>query len=98
MTTRSAHKKATRKARLQSVPAEMKAAAIDRFGPPSVLMLHTVAVPRPGPREVLIEMHAAGVGVWDASIRDGSWAEGDKQFPLILGTDGAGVIVETGTR
>ena len=72
--------------------------AIDRFGPPSVLKRHTVPVPRPGPGEVLIALHAAGVGIWDAKIRDGEWAEGDVQFPLILGTDGAGVIAERGER
>ena len=49
----------------------MKAAAIDRFGPPSVLKLHTLPVPDAGPGEVLIALHAAGVGVWDADIRGG---------------------------
>jgi NADPH:quinone reductase len=81
-----------------AVPAEMKAAAIDRFGPPSVLKLHTVPVPRPGPHEVLMAVHAAGVGIWDAKRRDGSWAERDTHFPLTLGSDGAGVIVEIGER
>src|SRR5512132_2635528 len=87
-----------RKSRKHPVPAEMKAAAIDKFGPPSVLTVRTVPVPRPGPREVLIAVHAAGVGVWDAKIRDGTWAEDDDRFPLVLGTDGAGVIVELGDR
>jgi len=79
------------------VPAEMKAVAIDKFGPPSVLTLRTVPVPRPGPREVLIALHSAGVGIWDAKFRDGSWAE-DKHFPQFLGTDGAGVVAEVGER
>ena len=81
-----------------SVPAEMKALAIDKFGPPSVLTPRTVSVPRPGPREVLIAVHAAGVGIWDAKMRDGTWAEGKVRFPLILGTDGAGIIAEVGNR
>jgi NADPH:quinone reductase len=51
----------------------MKAAAIDRFGPPSVLKLHTLPVPQPDAGELLIALHAAGVGVWDADIRDGWW-------------------------
>jgi NADPH:quinone reductase-like Zn-dependent oxidoreductase len=76
----------------------MEAMAIDKFGPPSVLKRHTVPVPRPGPSEVLIALHSAGVGIWDAKIRDGEWAEDDVQFPLILGTDGAGVIAERGER
>src|SRR5579871_7031059 len=77
----------------------MKAAAIDRFGPPRVLKLHTLPVPRPGPKQVLIAVYAAGVGVWDASVRDGSWRPyGRPKFPLVLGTDGAGIILALGAR
>jgi NADPH:quinone reductase-like Zn-dependent oxidoreductase len=75
----------------------MRAAAIDRFGPPEVLTLHTLPVPEPGPNEVLIEVHGAGVGIWDADIRKGSFADGSERFPLVLGTDGAGLIVASGS-
>ena len=44
----------------------MKAAAIYRFGPPSMLKLHVLPMPVPDDGEVLIALHAAGVGVWDA--------------------------------
>lgn len=80
------------------VPATMEAAAIDRFGPASLLKVHRLAVPKPGPNQVLIEVHAAGVGIWDAQTRDGKWAEGSEQFPLVLGADGAGVVVARGER
>jgi NADPH2:quinone reductase len=77
----------------------MKAAAIDRFGPPSVLKLHALPVTPPGPRQVLIELHAAGIGEWDGSIRDGTWKPaGRTRFPLVLGTDGAGIVVAKGAR
>jgi NADPH:quinone reductase len=77
----------------------MKAAAVDRFGPPSEITLHELPVPRPGPRQVLIALHAAGVGVWDESIRDGSWKpRGRTRFPLVLGVDGAGIVVAKGSR
>ena len=77
----------------------MKAAAVDRFGPPSALTLHEVPVPRPGPHEVLIAIHAAGIGSWDASIRDGSWRKpGRSRFPLVPGVDGAGIVVARGAR
>ncbi len=80
------------------IPETMKAAAIDSFGPPGELRLRTVPVPRPAPREVLIALWAAGVGVWDAEVRDGSWQPGGHtRFPLILGTDGAGFIAATGS-
>ena len=81
------------------VPSTMKAAAADRFGPPSVLLLHTLPVPKAGPDQVLIAVHTAGVGIWDASIRDGSWRPGGRtRFPVVPGTDGAGVIVAKGNR
>jgi NADPH:quinone reductase len=84
---------------MKQVPATMRAAAIDRFGPPSVIKLHTLPVPEPGPGEVLIAVQAAGVGVWDTSIRDGSWKPaGRTRFPLVLGVDGAGVVVARGRR
>lgn len=85
-------------ARSSAIPTTMKAAAIDRFGPPSVLKLHTVPVPEIGPSEVLIAVHAAGVGVWDADIRAGTWATGRERFPLVLGTDGAGIVAAKGGR
>jgi len=84
---------------MPTTDSEMKAAAIDRFGPPSVLKIHRVPVPEPGPSEVVIEIDTAGVGVWDASIREGEWkAPGRTKFPLIPGVDGAGVITAIGAR
>ena len=81
------------------IPSSMRAAAVDRFGPPSAITLHTLPVPKPGPREILIAIHTAGVGGWDESIRDGSWRlNGRSRFPLVLGTDGAGTVVMTGAR
>lgn len=74
----------------------MKAAAIDRFGPSSVLTLHELPVPEPGPGEVLVALSSAGVGVWDADIRKGWWPQGRPKFPLVLGTDGAGLVAGRG--
>jgi NADPH2:quinone reductase len=84
--------------RRSTIPTPMRAAATGRFGPPDVLSLHTLPVPKAGPHEVLIALHAAGVGIWDARIRDGTWATGRERFPLVLGTDGAGVIAARGAR
>ena len=76
----------------------MRAAAIDRFGPPSVLKIHELPVPAVGARDVLIELDTAGVGSWDADIRAGWWPAGKPRFPLVLGTDGAGRIAAVGSR
>lgn len=76
----------------------MKAAAIDRFGQPEALTLHTVPIPQAAPGEVLIALHAAGVGVWDAEIRKGTYRAGKERFPMVLGTDGAGIVAARGAR
>ena len=81
--------------------ATMKAAAIDRFGSPDELTLHTLSVPAIGPDEVLVRVHTAGVGVWDPWVREGELAAmaGDKpDFPYVLGADGAGTIAAVGER
>jgi NADPH:quinone reductase len=90
---------ATRRAVPSAIPATMRAAAIDRFGGPGVLSIHTLPVPVPNAQEVLIALDAAGVGIWDARQRDGTWsAEGEERFPLVPGTDGAGTVVAVGAR
>jgi NADPH:quinone reductase len=77
----------------------MKAIAADRFGPSSVLKIHELPVPHPGPHEVLIRLDTAGIGSWDSSIRDGSWRKpGRPRFPLVPGIDGAGIVVAKGNR
>ncbi len=55
-------------------------------------------VPELSDEEVLIAVHTAGVGSWDAEIRAG-WVPEDTvlQFPLVLGTDGSGRIAAVGS-
>jgi NADPH2:quinone reductase len=85
--------------RTSPVPATMKAAAVDHFGPPSALKLHELPVPKPRPHEVLIAIHTAGIGSWDTAIRDGSWRRpGPPKFPLVPGVDGVGPVVAKGAR
>jgi NADPH:quinone reductase-like Zn-dependent oxidoreductase len=79
----------------------MKAAAIDRFGGPDELTLHTLSIPNIGPDEVLIRVDTAGVGAWDPWVREGEFAKmrGEKPlFPYVLGAEGSGTIVELGKR
>lgn len=46
----------------------MKAIVQDEYGPPSTLRLGEIPIPVPGPKNVLVRVHAAGVdyGVWHA--------------------------------
>lgn len=49
----------------------MKAARIHNFGPPDVVLMEDVPRPVPAAGEVLVRVVAAGVGPWDALIREG---------------------------
>lgn len=79
-----------------SIPAQMKAAAFDRYGGPEVLHAETLPVPRPGPKQVLVRLDAAGIGVWDAYVRSGELKLGPDRFPQVIGNDGAGEVVAVG--
>ena len=74
----------------------MRVAAINRFGKADQLRILKLPVPKISANEVLIRIDTAGVGIWDAKARSGSW--GERDFPMILGVDGAGVIDEVGSQ
>ncbi|HEY1979591.1 MAG TPA: NADP-dependent oxidoreductase [Xanthobacteraceae bacterium] len=84
--------------RAPQIPHAMPAVAIEHFGEPDVLTEVVLPVPTIDATEVLIALDTAGVGPWDAKIRAG-WYPGKKpRFPLLLGTDGAGIVAEVGSR
>lgn len=73
----------------------MKAVRIHAFGGPEVLKYEDAPVPAPGPGEVLVRVHAAGVNPVDWKIRDGKMGLplGDG---LTLGFDVAGTVERVG--
>jgi NADPH:quinone reductase-like Zn-dependent oxidoreductase len=73
----------------------MKAARIHRFGPPDVILVEEVPRPSPATGEVLVRIIAAGVGPWDAIIREGQ-SKVSPPPPLTLGSDLAGVVEAVG--
>lgn len=75
----------------------MKAARIHSFGPPEVIVLDDVPRPTPNSDEVLIRVAAAGVGPWDALIREQKSAV-NVPLPLILGSDLSGIVEEVGNN
>ena len=81
-----------------AVPQTMRAAAIDKAGGAEVITLHTLPVPRPDADEVLIAMDTVDVAVWDASVRAHPEELKHPRFPLVLGTDGSGVIAAVGSQ
>jgi NADPH:quinone reductase len=68
----------------------MKAAVVDSAGPPKALHIKDVPVPRLARNHVIIALEYAGLGVWDASQRSGSY--GPVGPGTILGADGSGTI------
>ena len=73
----------------------MKAARIHTFGPPEVVVIDDVSRPTPGKGELLVRVKAAGVGPWDALIREGK-SKVSPPPPLTLGSDLSGTVEATG--
>src|SRR5215469_3022992 len=73
----------------------MKAARIHRFGSPDVIVVEDIPRPTPAAGEVLVRVVAAGVGPWDALIREGK-SKVSPSPPLTLGSDLSGVVEAVG--
>lgn len=77
----------------------MKAFVLRRYGKKRALELADVPTPELRDDEVLVQVHAAGVNLLDAKIRDGEFKLLlPYRLPLILGHDVAGVVVKVGPR
>lgn len=73
----------------------MKAARVLRFGPPRVITVDDLPRPEPAAGQLLVRVKAAGVGPWDALIREGKVVL--QPLPLTLGSDLAGIVEAIGT-
>jgi NADPH:quinone reductase len=73
----------------------MKAIQVHRFGGPEVLELHDIPTPKPGPGQILVRVHAAGVNPYDTYMRSGTYAI-KPQLPYIPGSDAAGTVEAVG--
>ncbi|MFD2417855.1 NADP-dependent oxidoreductase [Amycolatopsis pigmentata] len=73
----------------------MKAAQFSRFGGPEVLEIVELPDPHPGPGQVRIVVHAAGINASEWKIRKGMLSFG-AGLPQTTGRDVAGVVDEVG--
>ena len=73
----------------------MKAIQVHRFGGPEVLEVHEISTPRPGPGQILVRVHAAGVNPYDTYMRNGTYAV-KPSLPYIPGSDAAGTVEAVG--
>src|SRR5687767_12026138 len=72
----------------------MRAIVVNELGGPEVLKLGEAPRPQPGPGQVLIRVHRAGVNFSDTERRRGVYRRPD--LPWIPGTEGAGIVEEIG--
>ena len=77
----------------------MKALVLTRYGGPEATELRDVPAPTPGPDDILVRVHAAGLNPVDFKIRDGMLkvVQGFK-MPVVMGNEFAGVVEACGTN
>ena len=78
--------------------ATVKAVRIHEYGGPDVVRYEESPQPEPGPGEVLVRVHAAGVNPVDWKTRSGG-GQADKigdRFPMVLGWELSGTVEEIG--
>jgi NADPH2:quinone reductase len=75
--------------------SSMKRVVVDRFGGPEVVKVVDAPEPRPGRREALVRVLAAGVSNSDAQLRAGTYIGGPRP-PFTPGYELVGVVEELG--
>lgn len=73
----------------------MKAIRVYEFGGPEALRCEDTPIPNPGSRQVLVQVHAAGVNPVDTYIRAGTYAR-KPDLPYTPGSDAAGIVAALG--
>src|SRR3984885_11493512 len=73
----------------------MKAAIFNQFGGPEVLEIVDLPDPHPGPGQIRIVVHAAGINATEWKLRRGLVDFGDG-LPQTTGRDVAGIVDEVG--
>jgi NADPH2:quinone reductase len=73
----------------------MRAVVVSAPGEPEVLRVVDREAPTPGPREVVVDVAAAGVNFMDIYSREGRPPYG-RQTPFVLGSEGAGTVRAVG--
>jgi NADPH2:quinone reductase len=73
----------------------MKAIRVKEFGPPEVMKLVDVPDLKPGPKQVVVRIKAAGVNPVDAYVRTGTYSR-KPPLPYTPGSDAAGLVEAVG--
>jgi NADPH2:quinone reductase len=73
----------------------MRAAYIEKTGPPEVIQVGDLPRPEPGPGQVLVRVHAVSLNPIDLYIRSGLVAM-PLSFPYVIGCDLSGTVEQVG--
>jgi NADPH:quinone reductase len=71
----------------------MKAIRVHEHGGVEAMRLEELPLPEPGPGQILVEVKAAGVNLFDTQLRSGLYK---RDLPQTLGGEGAGVVQTLG--
>jgi NADPH2:quinone reductase len=74
-------------------PLTVKAIRVHECGGPEAIRLEELPLPVPGPGQVLVEVKAAGVNLFDTQLRSGLYK---RDLPVTLGLEGAGIVHAVG--
>jgi NADPH2:quinone reductase len=74
----------------------MKAIRVHEFGGPEVMKLEDVPDLQPGPGQVVVRIHAAGLNPVECYVRTGTYAM-KPNLPYTPGTDAGGVVMAVGS-
>ena len=81
---------------MSTAPRVMRGVQIAGPGGPEVLRVTELPLPTVGPQDVLVRVHAAGVGKPDILVRTGRYAWMPR-LPAIIGIESAGVVEAVGS-
>lgn len=87
---------------MPTLPTHMRAWTYRRYGPPDVLKLEELPVPTPGPKEILLRVHATTVNRTDCGFRSAEYVVSRLFSGLfrpkrpVLGSEFAGEVVAVG--
>jgi len=71
----------------------VKTIRVHAHGGPEAMRLEELPLPSPGPGQILVEVKAAGVNLFDTQLRSGLYK---RDLPLALGQEGAGIVAAVG--
>lgn len=72
----------------------MQGFIVRAFGGPENMLWETLPVPKPGPGQVLVRVHASGMNFAETRMRAGTYS--GQPLPFVMGMEGAGEVVALG--